>query len=251
MKRALFLALLLANLGLFAWYRWYLLPSEQRPGLAPPLSGQPLQLTSELTEAQRKALATANASVTPAPTSAAAPVAATRPSPAPATGAGVAVAESCATYGPFAGEDEVQTAEMRLKQLGLATTEHTVAGKTKPGYWVYLPPFGSKQEADAAVDLMKKRGVSDIYVVPDEANRNAVSLGLFKQHEFALQRVKELKKLGYHPLTAERFREEPRYWLDARGATGVLPSADLFKDLGEDDSPVGKGTGVCSAAPIG
>ena len=248
MKRALFLALLLANLGLFAWYRWYLLPTEQGPNLAPGLSGQPLQLTSELTEAQRKALVSANASVTPAPTTAGSPAAATKPAPAPATSA-VAAAEGCATYGPFAGMDEVQQAETRLKQLGLNTTEHTVAGKTKPGYWVYLPPFGSKKEADAAMDLLKKRGVGDIYVVADEANRNAISLGLFKQHEFAVQRVKELKKLGYHPLTAERFRDEPRYWLDARGAAGTLPSADLFKDLGEDDSTVGKGTGVCSAAP--
>ena len=242
MKRALLFALVLANLGVFAWYRWYLLPSEQGPNLAPALSGEPLKLTSELSASERKALNSAAAATTVAP-----PSPASAPVPAPSTALAAVPGLDCATYGPFAGSDEVQQAESRLKQLGLSTTAHTVAGKTKPGYWVYLPPFGSRKEADAAMELLKKRGVSDIYVVADEADRNAISLGLFKQHEFAAQRVKELKKLGYHPQTAERFRDEPRYWIDARGAVGVLPSADLFKDLGEDDSSVGKGTGVCSA----
>ncbi|MGE5624948.1 MAG: SPOR domain-containing protein [Bacillota bacterium] len=240
MKRALLLALVLANLGVFAWYRWYVLPGETHPALAPPLGGEPLKLTSELTEAQRKTLAAA-----PAPSTAAPPPAATQPAPAPSTAA-VAAAQACATYGPFADEDSVQQAESRLKQLNLTATEHTVTGKAKPGYWVYLPPFGSKKEADAAVALMKKRGVSDIYVVSDEANRNAISLGLFNQHEYAVQRIKELKKLGYHPQVTERFREEPRYWIDAKGPPASLPAADFFKDLGDDSNPIGRGTGVCS-----
>lgn len=245
MKRALFLGLLLANLGFFAWYRWYLSPSETSPPLAPALGGQPLKLTAELTPAERKALA---AQVPPAPATVAAPVPVTVSVPAPSTAASLAAAQACATYGPFGGSDTVQQAETRLKQLGLTTVEHTVAGKAKPGYWVYLPPFSSKKEADAATELLKRRGVGDIYVVTDEANRNAISLGVFNQHDGAVARVRELKKLGYHPLMTERFRDEPHYWLDARGASNSLPAADLFKDLGEEGAPVGRGTGVCSAS---
>jgi SPOR domain len=242
-KRALFLALLLANLGLFAWYRWYVLPSEASPPLAPALSGAPLKLSSELSASERKSLA---AQVAPAPSTAPAPAPATVPAAPASTAAGLATAEGCATYGPFSGTDVLQQAETRLKQLGLTTVEHTVPGKTKPGYWVYLPPFGSVKEANAAADLLKHRGVGDIYVVTDEANRNAISLGLFKQHDGAIARVKELKKLGYHPLLTERFRDEPHYWLDARGPNSALPGADALKDLGEEDSPIGRGTGVCS-----
>jgi len=244
-KRALFLTLLLANLGFFAWYRWYLLPSEASPTLAPALSGESLKLTSELTPSERKALA---AKAAPPPATVVTPVPATVLVPATSTSATLATAEACATYGPFADTDMVQQAEMRLKQLGLQTLEHTVPGKTKPGYWVYLPPFGSVKEADAAADLLKKRGVGDIYVVTDEANHNAISLGVFNQHDFALQRVKELKKLGYHPQVTERFRDEPHYWLDARGPATSLPQADLLKDLGEEGAPVGRGIGTCLPA---
>ena len=236
MKRALFLALLLANLGFFAWYLWYLSPGAN-PALAPPLKGQTLKLIAELTPAEKKSLAAA-----PPPSSAPATAAAATTAPAATT-----AVLACATYGPFPGTDAVDTAETRLKGLGLQASDHLVPGKSKLGYWVYLPPFGSKHEADAATDLLRRRGVSDIYVVTDEANRNAVSLGVFSQHAGALERIKQLKKLGYHPQTAERFRDEPRYWLDAKGALSALPGAEAFKDLGEEGSPIGKATVPCGA----
>jgi len=247
MKRALFLTLLLANLGLLAWYTWYVAP-EAPPTPAPALTGQPLKLTSELSASERKSLAAASAAANAAPPPAPPAVTAAAPVTAPGltTNASAVAAESCATYGPFPGGDAIDKAEARLKTLGLATSRHTVAGKAKLGYWVYLPPFGSRREADAAAELLKKRGVADIYVVPDEANRNAVSLGVFNQHDGATQRVKEIKKLGFHPILTERFRDEPHYWIDVRGADSALPGADAFKDLGEEGAAVGKGIGVCA-----
>ena len=154
-------------------------------------------------------------------------------------------AQACATYGPFASEDALHAAEQILKPVGLSYNEHTVAGHAQLGYWVYLPPFGSKREADAAAAMLKHRGVGDLYVVTDEANRNAISLGVFSQKNGAIERQKDMKKLGFKALMAERFRDEPRYWLDARGAASALPTADAFKDLGEEGTPVGRATGVC------
>ena len=155
---------------------------------------------------------------------------------------------ACASYGPFGGTDDVTQAEARLKSLGLVASDHLIPGKAKLGYWVYLPPFASKHEADDAAELLRRRGVKDIYVVTDEADRNAISLGVFSQHEGAIERLKEMRKLGYHPQMAERFRDEPRYWVDAKGPAAALPAADVFKDLGEEDSPVGRATEFCPAA---
>jgi len=53
MKRALLFIFVLANLGVFAWYRWYVLPNSAALQPAPPISGQPLKLMSELTPAER------------------------------------------------------------------------------------------------------------------------------------------------------------------------------------------------------
>jgi len=238
-KRALLLILILANCGFLAWHRWYSAPGSAALTPAPPLTGKPLQLASELSPAELKALGTQ--APAPAPTTGAPVVAA-----AAGTGAAPVSALACASYGPFPSDDALQQAIGRLKPLGIQATSHLVAGKAKLGYWVYLPPFASKREADGAVALLKKRGVKDIYVVTDEANRNAISLGVFSQRSYAADRQKQLRKMGYHALQAERFRDEPHYWLDAKGLAGALPQAAVFSDLSEEDAPIGKAVGTCS-----
>ena len=239
MIRALFLALLLLNLGLFAWYRWYAQPVDANSQPAPALTAKSLQLMSELSPAERKALAA------PAAQTAAAPAAAPAPATAVAVVApGVTAApngiQGCASYGPFPSEDAAHQAEARFKQLGAQTAEHTVAGKARLGYWVYLPPFGSRKEADAAANLLRTRGIGDLYVVTDEANRNAISLGVYNQHQGAADRLKDIRKHGFKAEITERFRDEPRFWLEARGTAAALPGADTFKDLGEDGNPIGR-----------
>jgi hypothetical protein len=239
MSRILFLLFLLANLGSFAWFKLYVAPGNTALAPSPPPGGQPLQLMSELTPKERESLAHVAESAPPAVTATVAAV------PAPATGVSAASIQACVSYGPFPSADAVGQGMTRLKTAGLSASQRTVPGKAKLGYWVYLPPFGSHKEADAATAMLKKRGVKDIYVVADEANRNAVSLGVFNQKEGATQREKEIRKLGLRPQMAERFRDEPRYWLDAKGPDSAMPGAGNFKDLGEDSAPVGKTTSVC------
>lgn len=243
MMRALFLLLLLMNLGFFAWFRWYAQPVGMDGMPAAPLKAEPLKLINELTPAERKAIANAAPALAPVPAAAtgAPPVSA----PGLATVPSAVAALACATYGPFTGGAVAQAAD-RLRQLGLTSEQHSIPGKAKLGYWVYLPPFSSRKEADAAAAMLRKRGVTDIYVVTDEANRNAISLGVFSQREGAVERVKQMKKIGFKPALAERFRDEPRYWLDARGAASALPGAEAFKDLGEESAPIGKASAPCS-----
>ncbi|HEY9664080.1 MAG TPA: hypothetical protein V6C65_36980, partial [Allocoleopsis sp.] len=94
-----------------------------------------------------------------------------------------------------------------------------------------------------------KRGVKDIYVVADEANRNAISLGVFSQRSGAVERQKKIRKLGYHPLLADRFRDTPNYWLDARGSAAALPAAGVFSDLAEGDVAIGRADLPCPGKP--
>lgn len=242
MIRALFLLLLLVNLGLFAWFRWYTEPAASASQPAAPLTAKPLQLISELSPAERKALGAQSA---PAAQTAAAPSAATAAAAVAApgmTGPAAGAAVSCASYGPFPSEDAERQAENRLRQLGAQTNGHLVAGRARLGYWVYLPPFSSRQEADAAAALLHKRGLADLYVVTDEANRNAISLGVYNQRPGAEERLKQIRKHGFKAVLTERFRDEPRYWLDARAPATVLPAADVLKDLGEDGAPIGRAT---------
>jgi len=252
MSRILFLILLLANLGLFAWAKLYVAPGDAGLTPSPPPGGQPLKLMSELSAAERKELATVTP-LNPAPLSgpwastAPAVAAATHPTPPAATGAAALAAQACVSYGPFPSADAAGQGMTRLKTAGLTVNQRSVAGKAKFGYWVYLPPFPSRKEADAATAMLKKRGVADIYVVADEANRNAVSLGVFSQKDGAVQREKEIKKMGFRSQMTERFRDEARYWLDAKGAAAALPDAEAFKDLADEATPIGKAPSSCGA----
>ena len=217
MMRIVFLVLVLANIVVFIWFGW-LRPPVPTQAFTPLPQVQPLKLIAELTPAERRALASKPAAVPPANPPAAA-----------------LAAESCMSYGPFPSAGAAEAGSTRLRAAGASVTEQLVPGKVRLGYWVYLPPFGSRREAEAAAKLLRQRGVKDLYVVNDEANRNAISLGVFSDRFGALAHQKKIRQLGYHPLLTERFRDAPRYWLNARGPAGQLPPASEFADLNEGD----------------
>ena len=249
MMRLLFVVLLVANVAVLIWFEW-LSPPHPALQVASPLSNtKPLTLLAELSPAEHQALVKAATSAAlPPPAPAANPA-----SPAAATVAvsAAVTAPVCVSYGPFPSTEAAQTGAARLQKAGASVSERLVPGKVRLGYWVYLPPFSSRHEAEAAATLLKQRGVKDLYVARDEANRNAISLGVFNQRKGAEERQQRIRKLGYHPVMTERFRDAPRYWLDARGGDGQLPPISVFTDLGEGDAAVTRQPAACgTVAPM-
>jgi SPOR domain len=230
--RIVFLTLVLANVVAFIWYGWLKAPMQAAQQMTPLPHVRPLKLISELTPAERQSLVKAS---TPAPRAQAV-------TPETAAIAVTNAPQMCMSYGPFPSTETEKIGVTRLQKAGATITQRTVPGKVRLGYWVYLPPFGSRREAEAAAKLLKARGVKDIYVVNDEANRNAISLGLYRDRYGALAHQKTIRALGYRPLLTERFRDVPNYWLDARGAAKQLPLADAFADLGEGDVKIERQT---------
>lgn len=229
MMRTVFLILVIVNVVAFIWFGWLRSPTQAPVHATPLPQVQPLKLIADLTPAERQSLADTAASVsTPASTSTLA--------------ANHASGESCASYGPFLDIHAVQTGAERLQKDGANVTQRMVPGKVRLGYWVYLPPFGSQREADAAAKLLRARGVKDIYVVTSEANRNAISLGVYSDRYGALAHQKKIRAMGYRPLLTERFRDSPHYWLDVRAAASRLPPASTFADLDGGDVSIGRDT---------
>ncbi|MGH8398835.1 MAG: SPOR domain-containing protein [Gammaproteobacteria bacterium] len=222
MMRTVFLILVIANMVAFIWFGWLRSPTPAQTHATPLPPVQPLKLIADLTPAERQSLAdTAASDSTSASTSTHA--------------ANHVPGEGCATYGPFPDIQAAQTGVERLQKNGASVTRRMVLGNVRLGYWVYLPPFGSQREADAVAKLLKTRGVKDIYVVTSEANRNAISLGVYSDRYGALTHQKKIRALGYHPLLTERFRDSPSYWLDAHSIENQLPPASTFSDLNEGD----------------
>src|SRR5687767_13250279 len=183
--RALFLLLVLVNLGFFAYAH------VMRDGGA---ASQIPQL--EVSPEKMKVLKATTKSATP-----------DKPRPDKASKAamqGTAAPSACLEWGIFAGPN-VARADAALVRAGLPQdrVERTVTDAG--GYWVYVPPLKSKAETDRKIGELKALGVVDFFLVQDAGQwRNAISLGIFRTDEAAQGFLTKLKDRGVRSAVAER-----------------------------------------------
>jgi len=76
------------------------------------------------------------------------------------------------------------------KQMSLRRIESTSA------YWVYLPPLPSKAAADRKVTELKAQGLKDFFILSEGAQKNAISLGVFKTEGAADKFLEAVKAKG-------------------------------------------------------
>jgi len=102
----------------------------------------------------------------------------------------------CLEWGAFAGGDAAR-AEQALEPLGLGAKLTLRKQEDVSGFWVYIPPLASRQAATQKTGELKRLGVEEYYVVPDDPKwRNAISLGVFKTGEAANTRRDALLAKG-------------------------------------------------------
>ena len=110
--------------------------------------------------------------------------AATRPQPALV----------CLEWGSF-GADEGARAAAALAKLALG--DKVTQRETSDSYWVFIPPLKTKAEVDKKVADVKALGIADFYVVQDNDQwKSAISLGMFKSEEGAVNYLAQLKQKG-------------------------------------------------------
>jgi hypothetical protein len=162
--RTLFLLLVLANVGFFAW-RYAV------EHLAPPATDP---LGQQVHPERVRVLA---------PEALAQRALARRPVP-------------CLELGPLAPAEVVRAEEaISAVAAGLKLTARKTEEPQR--WWVYIGPLSSRAAAAQRVAELKKQGVEDsAVVVEDPAWRNAVSLGVFRSEEAAMRRLEELRRRG-------------------------------------------------------
>jgi hypothetical protein len=90
---------------------------------------------------------------------------------------------------------------------------------TDPGYWVYIPPLGSKVDASRKGEELKGRGITDFYIVQEAGPwQFAISLGVFNTEEAAANYLVQLKKKNVRSAVIG-----PR---DAKTSTFIIQNAD-------------------------
>jgi len=177
--KALFLILLLANLGFYAYAEGYFSPAPDPADEAQknPLNADRIRV---LTPAQVAALP----KVRPPPKTAA-----------------------CMEWGNFGSADAAR-AKQQLQALALGERLSERSVDEAAVWWVYLPTQGSKAAGEKKLDELKRLGVDDYFMVQEEGRwRYAVSLGVFSSQEGAKKRLEALRAKGVK--TAQAAERQP------------------------------------------
>lgn len=195
--RVIFALLLLANIAWFAWANWVDRPVED---------AAPARVEAPQLVLAREAPATQVAA---------------RPAILPT--------ENCLSLGPFSDLTDAARASTLLRENGLQPRQRAGEGVVWKGYWVSLEQVPDRASAAGIIERLRRFGIADAYSMPDEGRQITISLGLFTERRRALQRMDEVKALGFEPLMAERERSGTVYWIDVDvEAPAKLPDAALL-----------------------
>lgn len=202
--RALFLVLLLANIGFFAWWR-YLSPPETRADPAP--------LARQIEPEKLKVVAP---SALPPPAAPKPPAAAP---PAPAA----PVALKCIEWGSFTLTDAPRAGKA-LEPLALGVRLGQRRTEETASWWVYIPSQKSRQGALRKAEELRQLGVGEYFIMQEEGpQRWALSLGVFRSEDAAQARLAALRQQGVRTAqVGQRETVVPKVWLQVSNVDPVL-----------------------------
>jgi hypothetical protein len=112
------------------------------------------------------------------------------------------------------------------------------------GFWVYLRPEISKQEALRRLYELQAKQV-DSYIIPRGELANGISLGMFTRKELALQRQNELDGLGYRAEILEIERSLREIWVVMPLSEAEKLAASLWQELLTRHSGLEKRQNLC------
>lgn len=103
----------------------------------------------------------------------------------------------CIEWGDFSVADAARAERMLEPALAGVAVESRRAEGSPASFWVYIPPQPSRRDAERVIEELKGMGVTDYYLVQDDARfLNGISLGLFSSESAANTRRAQLVKLG-------------------------------------------------------
>ena len=194
--RALFLLLVLGNVAFFAWSR-YVSPPEA--------SADPLPLERQIEPGKLRVVSPAEL-----------PPAALRP-------ASAGVALKCIEWGSFTLADAPR-AEKALEPLALGPRLAQRRTEESAGWWVFIPPQGSRPAALRKAGEIKALAIDDYFIVQEEGpQRWALSLGVFRTEEAAQARLAALRAQGVRSAQlGARDAVVPKVWLQVKEVDAPL-----------------------------
>lgn len=90
----------------------------------------------------------------------------------------------------------VAEAASRANRLDIKTYVNQQSSNETVRYWVYKPPLASDELAQKKAEELRAMGINDFFVVQEPKWRNAISFGVFKDEQLAINLMNTLKNKG-------------------------------------------------------
>ena len=129
----------------------------------------------------------------------------------------------CLEWGSFTAA-EYPRAEKALEPLTLGPRISPRRLEETAGWWVFIPPQGSRASAFRQAAELKALGINDYFIMGEETDIPwALSLGVYRSERAALARLAALRGLGVRSaLVGQRDTVVPRMWLQVKGIDPAL-----------------------------
>jgi len=216
MRRWIFAALVLANLGLLMWGVFYLDTERAETSEPPPdIAPEKMRPLDKRESARRRSTFPRSAEAESKPVALATP--------------NVEEASRCLVIGPLPEGAPLQRVEQGL--AGIAHSQRQETARVAVGYRVYLPSFPSREEAERKRRELSALGFTDHALLQEEGFQNALSLGLFSVAENAQSRIQSLTEKGVTAKIHTLEQERAVYWIDIGPADSTAELRTRLKDL--------------------
>jgi hypothetical protein len=172
--RTLFILLVLANVGLFAYATLVRTESRDAHLLAQQINPEKVRLLTPREVAQLAVVKRAE------------------PLPLPPPPKMLA----CIEWGSFVPADVARVEEV-LAPLALGAKLRQRIVEESAGFWVFIPPLANRRSVNQKTGELKRLGVEEYFVVQEDPKYHfAISLGIFKSEEAAKNWLEQLRKKG-------------------------------------------------------
>jgi hypothetical protein len=209
--RAVFYALLSANLLFLAWAHW--IDNDRRASDQDSLSHLPrLQLVSEVPGGPAQNAGTAQKMTL------------RRPPPA----------QTCTSVGPFNDITSAAKIAGLLTNSGFHLQQRAEEGDTIEGYWVFVGGLSSDEEVGKVVTRLADSGFTDAHVMRNFSTDRRLSVGMFSSRQRADRRAEAIRTLGLQAEVGERKFPGTVYWVDVavKPDGNPLPPEYSFAEVG-------------------
>lgn len=204
--RWMVVALLLANVLMFGWYRYVGSPVDEKAAV---VDFRPKGAALELVGA--------NADTGSEP-------ARNRQVGGEAKTMAVAADPSlCGMIGAFREQISARQVRDRLLALGVSAEIAEIPVTVRTDYWVHMGPYPSRERAMAVLRELQQKGV-DSFLIGDGELANGISLGLFRQKASAEALLATRKAQGHQASLREIPRSVPELWVVIKEGGGLAES---------------------------